>query len=35
MNQGTWEILVSWQHRLSTETTWENVEAFKKEYPDI
>jgi hypothetical protein len=35
LNRGIWEILVSWQHKPASETTWEKVDAFKLAYPDI
>jgi hypothetical protein len=35
LNRGAWEVLVSWQGRPTTNTTWEKVEGFKVAYPDI
>jgi hypothetical protein len=35
LNRGIWELLVSWKHRPSTETTWEKVDVFKHSYPDV
>jgi hypothetical protein len=35
LNRGSWEILVSWKDRPSSETTWEKVDIFKLSYPDI
>jgi hypothetical protein len=35
LNRGSWEILVSWKDRPSSETTWEKVDVFKLSYPDI
>jgi hypothetical protein len=35
LNRGSWEILVSWKDRPSSETTWEKVGIFKISYPDI
>jgi hypothetical protein len=29
LNRGVWEVLVSWQGRLATDTTWEKVDDFK------
>jgi hypothetical protein len=35
LNRATWELLVSWQDRPTKETSWEQVEIFKLNYPDI
>jgi hypothetical protein len=35
LNKGTWEVLVFWQGRPATDTTWEKVEDFKVAYPDV
>jgi hypothetical protein len=35
LNRGVWEVLVSWQGQASTDTTWEKVDDFKQEYPEV
>jgi hypothetical protein len=35
LNRGVWEVLVSWQGQAPTDTTWEKVDDFKQEYPEV
>ena len=35
LNRGRWELLVSWEGRSATDTTWEQLDDFAKTYPDI
>jgi hypothetical protein len=35
LNRGVWEVLVSLQGQASTDTTWEKVDDFKQEYPEV
>jgi hypothetical protein len=35
LNRGDWEVLVSWQGKSPTSTTWEKVAEFKLAYSEI
>jgi hypothetical protein len=35
LNRGVWEVSVSWQGQASTDMTWEKVDDFKQEYPEV
>jgi hypothetical protein len=35
LNRGVWEVLVSWQGQAPTDTTWEKIDDFKQEYPEV
>jgi hypothetical protein len=35
LNRGIWEVLVSWQGRSSSDTTWEKLDDFKIAYPEV
>ena len=30
-----WEVLVKWTGRAEADTTWEDVEDFKNQFPDV
>jgi hypothetical protein len=34
-SRSSWELLVRWQGRSMAEATWEPVEQFKEDYPDV
>jgi hypothetical protein len=33
LNMGVWELLVKWTGRSTTDTTWEQLEDFKTQFP--
>jgi hypothetical protein len=35
LNRGVWEVLVSWQGQAPTDMTWEKVDDFNQEYPEV
>jgi hypothetical protein len=35
LNRGVWELLVKWQGRLEADTTWEQLEDFKRRFPEV
>ena len=35
LNRGVWELLVKWVGRSEADTSWEEVEAFKRQYPHV
>jgi hypothetical protein len=35
LNRGVWELMVKWQGQAEVDTSWEQVEDFKRQYPDF
>jgi len=35
LNRGTWELLVQWQGRADSDSTWERLPVFVEDYPDF
>jgi hypothetical protein len=35
LNRGVWELLVKWTGRSTTDTTWEQLEDFKTQFPRV
>jgi hypothetical protein len=35
LNRGVWELLVKWTGRSEADTTWEQLEDFKQQYPRV
>jgi hypothetical protein len=35
LNRGVWELLVKWQGRSEADTTWEQLEEFKRRFPEV
>jgi hypothetical protein len=35
LNRGVWELLIKWQGRSEADTTWEQLEDFKRSYPKV
>ena len=35
LNRGTWELLVQWEGRTAADATWEQLQEFKKSYPEV
>jgi hypothetical protein len=35
LNRGVWELLVKWQGRSEADTTWEQLEEFKRMFPEV
>jgi hypothetical protein len=35
LNRGVWELLIKWQGRSEVDTTWEQLEDFKRSYAEV
>jgi hypothetical protein len=35
LNRGVWELLVKWTWRSDADTTWEQLEDFKQQFPHV
>jgi hypothetical protein len=35
LNRGVWELLVKWAGRSDANTTWEQLEDFKQQFPRV
>jgi hypothetical protein len=35
LNRGVWELLVKWTGRSDADTTWEQLEDFKQQFPNV
>uniref|UniRef100_A0A0A9I3B8 Chromo domain-containing protein n=1 Tax=Arundo donax TaxID=35708 RepID=A0A0A9I3B8_ARUDO len=35
LNRGQWEVLVQWLSRSAADATWEPLQDFSTQYPDV